>query len=149
MGDTKLHRWIATSAHLRDSFRLTNLEMTTDVNGVLRSIEVLVAAIPTQTAAEKIITYAAAVALCNDLRGNLDDDYIHHNYTRENIARLLDGIADLCGVSDFTFNTGGRVQGHSISSAIRMLDDPERWPSTCHVRNHLTGKIEEGTGDPD
>jgi hypothetical protein len=60
----------------------------------------------------------------------------------------MDSAADLCGVSDFTFGPAKNRRNYGVDNAIRMLDDPSRWPSTCRVRTHLSDEIVDGTADP-
>ena len=126
--------------------------MVCDVNGTLRAIEVLVEAIDKSDAAGRAQIYAAISGFCNELKGNLDLRHIHHSYTLENLVRLKEAAGWLCGIH--TVNSFPDIpfqsieEQRSIRNAIRMLDDPQRWPSTCRTRN-AQGEVVDGTSDPD
>lgn len=123
--------------------------MNTNITQVLKAIKILADAVPNRDAAGKIEIYVTAKALLHDIEQNLDPKFIHHNYTRENLGRVDLALSAMCGFLQLGESEDLNLTAISdrLGSALGMLSDPSRWPSTCTFVDE-NGEEKRGTNDP-
>lgn len=123
--------------------------MFTDITRTISALRILEAAIPVRDAAGKIEIYSAARSFLGALERNLNPDFMPHNYTRENLMRVDDAFAALCGLAQL--GDGADVNWDAVAgrlgSSLGILSDPSRWPSKCTLVD-AAGVAHQGTNDP-
>lgn len=122
--------------------------MFTNVTRVISALRILEQSIPQRDASDRLQIYAAAHVMLAELEKNLDPQFGHHIYTRENILRVDDAFAALCGFAQLH---GGDVSwdlaAGRLAASLTTLGDPARWPSKCVLVDDA-GVEREGTSDP-
>lgn len=124
--------------------------MRTDVDATLKAIRLVVDELPQRSPGEKVVSYTAVVTLCDELEQTLDPEHcIHHCYTRENLDRLRDAVAVLCGIPQLSNpeRPGYPQAADRVESSLTLLNDPARWPSMCMLLDRDGHEI-DGTNDP-
>jgi len=118
------------------------------VSDVLGLIKFLISEIEGKSRFQRIQAYTSVIVLLRELQSNLDPRYIHHNYTRENIGRILSMLYDLWASEESqTLSEEQKTNGYGrINSCIILLDDPTQWPSICFIK--VNGENVEGTNNP-
>ncbi len=118
--------------------------MITNIQRGLDSIEKLFEGIQAAPAeGGKIIAYTALVKICEELAHTLDENYIHHSYTRENLGRIIHAAQGLAGL----YEPNHDAVISSFDSSMRTLRGKDRWPSKCMVEETDGIKV-YGINDP-
>lgn len=109
--------------------------MFTNITRVISALKILKETIPQRDAGGRIEIYTAVLVLTNGLRRNLDPEFIHHNYTRQNLSRVEDAFAALCGFVQLGGHNDVNWDAYAdqLGSSLLLLSLPERWPSKCDL----------------